>query len=327
MRRRGFTLIELLVVIAIIAVLVAILLPAVQQAREAARRSQCLNNLKQIGVALHNYHETSGQFPMGTCGSGVSGFGVSWWAGLFPYIDQAPLFNKMTFAGAHPGWAWSGDTAGDTNGRALNGVRLPFALCPSSPMEAMVNAGSYTQTSGMYFGIMGATDGDGFTNTPSRISSTGTNSAIISGAGMLVMATGISISKCTDGTSNVMIVGEHSNFLVDNAGNRSQANGPHGLLMGGTSLSQANGIGSVFDRQFNLLTTRYAPNAPAVVDVAGWPGVAFNWGNNNPLNSAHTGVVNILLTDGAVRSLGNTIDMQTYRRLSTRDDGKPLGDY
>src|ERR1700743_3589678 len=89
---RGFTLIELLVVIAIIAVLIALLLPAVQQAREAARRSQCKNNLKQIGLALHNYADASKTFPIGQQAANSK---ANWRVGLFPYLDQAPLFNAI----------------------------------------------------------------------------------------------------------------------------------------------------------------------------------------------------------------------------------------
>ncbi|MBW3543701.1 MAG: DUF1559 domain-containing protein, partial [Planctomycetes bacterium] len=99
-RRRGFTLIELLVVIAIIAILIALLLPAVQQAREAARRSQCKNNMKQLALALFNYEETAGQFPITYANppNGNNGRSTSWMVGILPYIDQAPLYNTFDFS-------------------------------------------------------------------------------------------------------------------------------------------------------------------------------------------------------------------------------------
>ena len=99
-RPRGFTLIELLVVIAIIAVLIALLLPAVQQAREAARRTQCKNNAKQLGLALHNYHDTFLMFPMsyGQGNYGEGGKFISWLTASLPYIDQAPLYNSLDFS-------------------------------------------------------------------------------------------------------------------------------------------------------------------------------------------------------------------------------------
>ena len=98
--------------------------------------------------------------------------------------------------------------------------------------------------------------------------------------------------------------------------------------MGGpnlTSIDTCNGCN--FERQFNLTTVRYAPNAPAVNNNASWPGVDDNFGINKPLNSAHTGGVHVLLCDGTVRFISNNIDMQTLRRLSTRDDGQPIGDF
>ena len=98
-RWRGFTLIELLVVIAIIAVLIALLLPAVQQAREAARRTQCKNNLKQMGLALHNYHDVFNKFPIGSNNTQAGGWGCPLWTAVLPYVDEAPMYNKWDFIG------------------------------------------------------------------------------------------------------------------------------------------------------------------------------------------------------------------------------------
>src|SRR5260221_10831944 len=143
-RNSGFTLIELLVVIAIIAILIALLLPAVQQAREAARRTQCRNNLKQIGLALHNYHDTFTKFPPAmvrrTWGSGVPtqthSNGAAWSLRIAPYLDQAPLYNIFNF-NAEPAWA---DTsinaqlgAPYTNYAVVAGSTVPPYLCPSDP--------------------------------------------------------------------------------------------------------------------------------------------------------------------------------------------------
>ena len=102
---RGFTLIELLVVIAIIAILIALLLPAVQQAREAARRTQCKNNLKQLGLAFHNYHDTFTLFPIGvqSAGPNAGHYGPSFYAGILPYLEQANVYNRLTFNSSHPG--------------------------------------------------------------------------------------------------------------------------------------------------------------------------------------------------------------------------------
>ena len=151
LRRKGFTLIELLVVIAIIAVLIALLLPAVQQAREAARRTQCKNNLKQIGLASHNYLDTFGRFPInsdgrsiagpasggGSCGgTTVANFG--WVARILPQFDQAPLFNQINFSDQTPNPV--GNAAGwcSPNNLPATSTVLTAMLCPSNPQPRKV---------------------------------------------------------------------------------------------------------------------------------------------------------------------------------------------
>ncbi|MDQ3331057.1 MAG: DUF1559 domain-containing protein, partial [Planctomycetota bacterium] len=137
-RRLGFTLIELLVVIAIIAVLIALLLPAVQQAREAARRSQCLNNLKQIGLALHNYHDTHLAFPPGWIGAdqvtgahdveGMNGFG--WGTMVLPYVEQNNLYQQFRFP-----LSIVDDVVGPPTNKSLLATKIPVFECPSDPHE------------------------------------------------------------------------------------------------------------------------------------------------------------------------------------------------
>tara|TARA_R110002049_G_scaffold262527_2_gene438588 strand:+ start:1150 stop:2028 length:879 start_codon:yes stop_codon:yes gene_type:complete len=136
-RRRGFTLIELLVVIAIIAILIALLLPAVQQAREAARRSSCKNNLKQIGLALHNYHDTHRVFPPGRVETSLLGFGTM----ILPFLDQANLYNQISASGAFDTTAnstnvrWYGVPAMATTGNPpLAKTTITVYNCPSDPM-------------------------------------------------------------------------------------------------------------------------------------------------------------------------------------------------
>ncbi len=334
MKKRGFTLIELLVVIAIIAVLIALLLPAVQQAREAARRTQCKNNLKQMGLALHNYHDVYNTFPNGNIASSQGGWGLSWYNRILPYVDQAPLYNQLTFNGVQHGWAWNDPTnpGGVQNGTAHSKVTLTFVLCPSSSLQPKRDAGGFVITNAQYYGIMGATDGNGFTNNPARMSQAG-RSSIISEGGSFGPVVSYGIKDMTDGSSNVAMVGEASNFVKNTAGNRSQINGIHGITMGSPNLTRIldcpiTNPGCVFDRQFNLTTLRYPPNAPVIDgDLVNWPGVGDNFGSNNPLNSSHTGGVHTLMGDGTVRFISENLDMLTLRRLCSRDDGQVVGEF
>jgi prepilin-type N-terminal cleavage/methylation domain-containing protein len=340
MRRRGFTLIELLVVIAIIAVLVALLLPAVQQAREAARRSQCKNNLKQLGLALHNYHEQSNMFPVGNIASAQWGWGLSWYIRVLPQLDQAPAFNKLNFVGTQPGWAWNGDPAGGNNGAQMSGVRLGVGACPSSPLTYMRSAGDYNIAHPQYYGIMGATNGNGFTNPSNRLASVGgccdsqAAAGIVSGGGAFGPLLSVGFRDLADGSSQVVVVAESSAAIwsapQSQGGTRTvDVQGVHGIMMGSPTLSTVEACpGCQFDRQFNLTTVRYSPNAPAVSgDVANWPGISDNYGVNKPLNSMHSGGVHALLGDGSVRMISDSINMLTLRQICTRDDGQSAGDF
>lgn len=136
----GFTLVELLVVIAIIGILIALLLPAVQAAREAARRSQCTNNLRQLSVALQNYHDVAQKFPYNAepqVGSySVAGFqrGCSWFVRLFPYIEQVPAFTKFQFTGD-----WTMQNQASPNSAVVNTLNVPMLNCPSSSLPTSVS--------------------------------------------------------------------------------------------------------------------------------------------------------------------------------------------
>ncbi len=337
-RKRGFTLIELLVVIAIIAILIALLLPAVQQAREAARRTQCKNNLKQIGLALHNYHDVSDSFPIGVQhahnGSNPNnGWGVSWYAGILPYVEQASMFNGLTFNGAHPGWVDNGVAAGNLNGQVVGGITMTFMLCPSSPLDTMGDTGrGYRTTRSQYVGVLGATDDDQtpprWVNTPAQrgccncCGSGSIRNGFAATGGPFNRGRSFKIRDIKDGTSNTIQVGEQSDFVVDlnnpAAGKTSQINSHHGFLMG----TDRPGF-DTNRRAFNVTTVRYAPNEPKV----GMDGVGSNSGENNGFFSAHPGGVQVLLADGSARFISENIDMLTLRYLCNRADRQVIGEY
>ena len=212
-RKRGFTLIELLVVIAIIAILIALLLPAVQQAREAARRSTCKNNMKQVGLALHNYHDVFTKFPTGSgnTGGAQSNYGLgNWKYRVLPYMDQAVMFNTPS----NITWRLS-VAAPNANSTLWESFRVPAYHCPSSPQE-------WTKVSGQcgshpcwksethdYVGIMGAHPdpaGRGYPNARTPLTSYG----YLYNTGLLLGGECKAIRDCTDGTSNTIMVGEQS---------------------------------------------------------------------------------------------------------------------
>lgn len=335
--RQGFTLVELLVVIAIIGILVALLLPAVQAAREAARRMSCSNNLKNVALALHNYHDTYKELAVGVHSTGPAGggngWGFSWWVQVLPFIEQGAGHDQLSYTGAHYGWTHSGQPGGFHNGAIFHNKSIPLMVCPSAPFDAMGDTGSGRITNRPhYVGIAGALTGDGFVNKPLEQRACcnccgGTNAnGAVSGSGTMVMNEGIKFARITDGTANTLLLGEQGDFGYDSTTGAKNIwlNGTHGFLMG-TSQSGfvRSGTGRV-ERQFNLTTINYPPNGQDVT-LAGVG--TNNYGPNMGIFSAHPGGCQVALADGSARFISETIEMYTLRLLATRDDGKPVGDY
>ena len=318
-RKKGFTLVELLVVIAIIGILIALLLPAVQAAREAARRTQCTNHLKQIGLAFHNHHDVYKFFPSG--GDGWSGWTykngkpeispnqeAGWGLQILPYLEQQAL------------WEGSGapDIDGDgnisdmekfifTRGTAVGGFLCPSRRSPNNGVKrlgewypsfpggdrdfAMTDyAGSCSDRGDLWLGGEGApwhNEGDGM------IFYTGDHNGT-----QLKMTANLAL--CRDGTSNVVLVGEKAwdpNCLSNSCGDDNE------------------GYTAGWDGD-TMRHSGFEPQADSKRLGTG--------GGDSRFGSAHPGAVNMLMCDGSVQAISFTIDLTIWRRLGHRDDGKPV---
>lgn len=318
--RHAFTLIELLVVIAIIAILIALLLPAVQQAREAARRSTCKNHMKQMGLALHNYHDTYSTFPVGAIhGAPVNVPKGNWRIALLPYIDQAPAYNQLDFV--------IGDFSGNryTNNNVLRTLRVPVYRCPSSthPMASTDDGNTLGGMKMDYVGISGATPELGGATACGTSSVYGGN--VFCDNGLLAAFSNFRFRDITDGSSNTMILSEQSG-LVGNKDIRASYNGGWYGWYGTTKPSSISGSADSFGG--GLTSVRYPINSYRDTPVASLPGGANDpYDANTILNSMHAGGIHILLADGAVRFISENIDFGTLTRLCMRNDGQIIGEF
>ena len=331
--RPGFTLIELLVVIAIIAILIGLLLPAVQKVREAAARMQCSNNLKQMGLALHAYHDANNALPPGgTPDPGQGGWGSSWMVFILPYIEQNNIYQKFVFTGVS-GWN------GNTNYDVVNNIKIPVYRCPSSPLPLTTNGTPNSQNLEVvtYVGISGAVNGLIPNYTESRTDTGGSGTGccqggISSAGGFLFPSSHVKLTDISDGTSNTIMVSEQGDFITttDGAKNAWNAGQANGWLIGATPGTPPNYNSGSDNRTFQMTTIRYGLD-----QKTGWTpggncggqGVCQNSGDNIPLNSTHTGGVNSLFGDGSVHFLSDGISIATLAQLATRDDGVPLPNF
>lgn len=331
LRRWGFTLVELLVVIAIIGILIALLLPAVQAAREAARRMQCSNNLKQIGLGLHNYHDSFRTFPIGSRSGGFSMYnttGTNWRCSLLAFLEQKTVFDKLNFeTGSFSGYNSQPFSGGN---EILVGLLIPVYKCPSSTIDPFVNEPtSINDRGGMmldYVGISGAyPDPGGRGNTACRQSMRG----YVCNTGLLVPHQCKRIRDALDGTSQTMIAAEQSGLVGGKPIRSNYAGGWAGARDTGYELRPRNANevspddGSQNYYHCGLTVVRWAINTQTTVANSS----SATYETNTILNSFHPGGILGLLADGSVRFVAENISMDTLRRLCAADDGQTLGEY
>jgi prepilin-type N-terminal cleavage/methylation domain-containing protein/prepilin-type processing-associated H-X9-DG protein len=324
-RRSGFTLIELLVVIAIIAILIALLVPAVQKVREAAARTECINNLKQIGIALHNFHDVYKRLPPGSSADippwNTSGrtwdWGSGWMVFILPYVEQGNIYSQWTHIN-ESGWQ------NRTNNLTVVGKMIATYRCPMSSLPIW-NPYNIPQTGGQKIFYASYVAIAGSVNDPGVF--TMRFDARVSKGGVMYHNSMIKLTDIVDGTSTTLMVGEQSNHMRDAnnqiimGGNWGGGNvactsqGPDGWIQGCERNPQPGGWGI-----FNAVTLRYRLNQIGMRLNVG--GCSDNVGANIPLSSMHPSGVNLLFADGSVRFWPDSTPLATLFAAAGRHDGQ-----
>ena len=340
-RIRGFTLIELLVVIAIIAVLIALLLPAVQAAREAARRAQCVNNLKQLGIAAHNYNSTTNTFPANLylhpnySTANYNWNNSSWIVFLLPFMEQQPLYSQVNFNymwGPNVLGKWNANVVGQQNSTVRSTV-VNALLCPSdnSPSRDTNNAdeiGNNSAAGTSYVGNLGdnclacAPDvalagqvtfcaSQGYNCRGNQLGDPSSQTIPPSGgtgSGIFWReCSGVSFADITDGTSSTFLAGEQL-MRVTNWNSWVEAN----QSIGSTALP------------LNYLAPGVAITSTGSIRVSDSSSDLGNWHHWYSFRSNHPGGGNFAMCDGSVKFIKSSISMPVYQALSTRGMGEVI---
>ena len=348
LRRRAFTLVELLVVIAIIGILVGLLLPAVQAAREAARRMQCSNNLKQLGLAVHNYESSNRRFPAmetgtGTVAGGGQFYSMSGWYAILPYVEQTSLYNTLSTLNVDPAHYVAGSVV---NGISMNilSTRLSFLECPSDTGSGDPSTMSLTLTMTSY----GMCTGDNY--AMSQLSGEAGNATLanqkqpIHNRGVFGRGNYPTIGSITDGTSNTVMLAERSRphaknskgaaiYLLANPASfppsACQANWVGNRYIDDSLVYMSDSMpgyrGMAGNAYYAAVSTILPPNsAVCVVSGGDSPLVA---GGIWSATSEHTGGVQAAMCDGSVRFIGQSINSGNTSIAAPTGTGGGLSPY
>lgn len=316
-KRAGFTLVELLVVIAIIGILIALLLPAVQAAREAARRSDCTNKLKQLGLALHNHHDTYRQFPAGSVlGNGTtqdckaSGRGAPWTVMILPFMELNNLYDQVDLNAEFV--CSNAESPSSGANRAVWDTSVEAYHCPSFP------GSSPEENHSNYYGVMGGgPDGD-------RACSSSNSGRAFYDNGVLFQNSKMRFRDVTDGSSSTFMVGESRYQLLDGGRGDSHWLGWASTIRGGGS--SVTGVLAAAQLPINICDGDcHGDKYDTTFDSAGGqykvPDGLGQGLHQRTFGSFHPGGCLFTMTDGSVHFVAETIDQATYFNLAIRNDG------